>query len=235
MFTSCSSLLKRSNEMLAKPEPGQFVAKEQYDELNRKYLELLNKSKNNPKVVNELNEKTSQPKVEGQPEFVKETSIDPSELVNQIDQKLPDIKEGNGVDVLAESDKKIGPPLPNTIAENIVVASDDIDEQIQNLRDVQNHIKVNKFENALTLLKSLESSKEKQIVVRAKYMLAELLFNQGEYDLSMQVFEEIVNKYAFSGFVIKSLGKLVACSEKLKLPEKQAKYYSLLHDFFEAG
>ncbi len=220
--------------MLSKPDNTQFVAKEQYEELNRKYLELLNKSKNDPKILSEIQKNNSETKVEGQPEFAKETTIDPSELVNQIDQKLPDIKDGNGVDVLSE-DKKHGPPIPNTITENIVVASEDIDEQIQNLRDVQNLIKVNKFENALTILKSLEKSKEKQIVVRAKYMLAELLFNQGEYDLAMQVFEEIVNKYAYSGYVIKSLGKLVACSEKLKLPEKQAKYYSLLHDFFEAG
>ena len=85
------------------------------------------------------------------------------------------------------------------------------------------------------ILKELEGSKEKQIVVRAKMMLGDLLFNQGEYDLSSQVYEEIIGKYAFSGFVIKALGKLVVCSEKLKQPEKQAKYYSLLHDFFEAS
>ena len=73
-----------------------------------------------------------------------------------------------------------------------------------------------------------------QIVVRAKIMLGDLLFTQGEFDLASQVYEEVVKKYAFSGYVLKALGRLVSCSEKLKQPDKQAKYYSLLHDFFEA-
>jgi TolA-binding protein len=66
-------------------------------------------------------------------------------------------------------------------------------------------------------------------------MLGDLLFNQGEYDLALQVYEEVIKKYAFSAYVLKALGKLVACCEKLKLPEKGAKYYSLLHDFFESA
>ena len=118
-----------------------------------------------------------------------------------------------------------GTPLNNT---------DEIDDQISKLRSAQELIRVNKFEAALIILKELEGSKEKQIVVRSKLMLGDLLFNQGEYDLASQVYEEIIGKYAFSGFIIKALGKLVVCSEKLKQPEKQAKYYSLLHDFFEA-
>ncbi len=113
--------------------------------------------------------------------------------------------------------------------------TDEIDDQIIRLREVQENIKVNKFENALVILKELENSKEKQIVVRAKMMLGDLLFNQGEFDLASQVYEEVINKYAFSGLVLKALGKLIVCSEKLKQPERQAKYYSLLHDFFEAG
>jgi lipopolysaccharide biosynthesis regulator YciM len=112
--------------------------------------------------------------------------------------------------------------------------TDDIDGQITRLREAQEAIKVNKFETALVTLKDLENSEERQIAVRAKMMLGDLLFNQGEFDLASQVYEEIITKHAFSGFVLKALGKLVACSEKLKQPEKQAKYYSLLHDFFEA-
>ena len=95
-------------------------------------------------------------------------------------------------------------------------------------------MKVNKFDNALAILKDLETSKEKQIVVRAKLALGDLLFKQGEFDLAMQAYEDIIKNYAFSGLVVKALGKLIACSEKLKQPEKQAKYYSLLHDFFDA-
>ena len=65
--------------------------------------------------------------------------------------------------------------------------------------------------------------------------MGEILFSQGEYDLSLQIFEEILERHAFSGLVIKTLGRLIVCSEKLKLVGKQEKYYSILHDFFEQG
>lgn len=164
-----------------------------------------------------------------------ETHIDPSDLVNRIDSAIPDATNLEGVDALAAKPAvSEGPAVPTSMGVKTVNNSDEIDDQISRLREVQELVKVNKFEAALVILKELEGSKEKQIVVRAKMMLGDLLFNQGEFDLSSQVYEEIINKYAFSGFVIKALGKLVVCSEKLKQPEKQAKYYSLLHDFFEA-
>jgi hypothetical protein len=62
-----------------------------------------------------------------------------------------------------------------------------------------------------------------------------MLFRQGEFDLSMQVFEEIITKYAFSGVVIKTLGRLIVCSERLKLAKKREQYFSILHDFFESA
>ena len=160
--------------------------------------------------------------------------LDPSELVNKIDHAIPDAPNLDGVDALATVKEEKGPALPTSLGVKTVNNTDEIDDQISRLREVQELVKVNKFEQALIILKELEASKEKQIVVRAKMMLGDLLFAQGEFDLASQVYEEIIGKYAFSGFVIKALGKLVVCSEKLKQPEKQAKYYSLLHDFFEA-
>ena len=82
-------------------------------------------------------------------------------------------------------------------------------------------------------MRPLEKSPVKQLMVWSKYLIGEILFKQNEFDLAMQVFEEIINKHAFSGLVIKSLGRLIVCSEKLKLTKKKEQYYSLLHDFFE--
>lgn len=239
-FTSCSSMWLHRGETVdsvAKGEstvPTTMVPKEQYDELARKYQELLTLSKNQV-VKTETPVAVVPPKdanAQALPEVGAKTSLDPSELVNKIDTAVPD-----SVDALKTeahvADK--GPPVPNSMGVEHVNNTDDIDEQIARLREVQELVKVNKFESALTLLKELENSKEKQIVVRAKLMLGDLLFNQGEFDLASQVYEEVVKKYAFSGYVLKALGRLVACSEKLKQPEKQAKYYSLLHDFFEAS
>ena len=238
LLTSCSSLwLQRDQTVDSALSDGASsgsatVSKDQYDELSRKYNDLLAKSKNlsplemaqAPIVIGNLNDQSK-------PHLADTTHIDPSELVNQIDSAIPDI--GN-LDLIANSSPSKGPATPTSMGVKTLNNSDEIDDQISRLREVQELVKVNKFDAALSILKDLEASKEKQIVVRAKMMLGDLLFNQGEFDLSSQVYEEIINKYAFSGFVIKALGKLVVCSEKLKQPEKQAKYYSLLHDFFEA-
>jgi tetratricopeptide (TPR) repeat protein len=247
LSTSSCSLMSRRQDV-SHASSNQTVPKEQYDELARKYQELLAQSKNQ-----NLNSQATKPvetevattvasattaEKQLKPQVPTTTSIDPSELVNSIDKAIPDVAKIDSVDALnpeTKQDKKDGPPVPTSMGVQSVNNTDDVDDQIIRLREVQELIKVNKFENALTILKELENSKERQIVVRAKMMLGDLLFNQGEFDLASQVYEEIIKKYAFSGYVLKSLGKLVACSEKLKQPEKQAKYYSLLHDFFEAG
>ena len=233
-LTSCSSLwLHRDQTVDSALQDGvkssqSSVPKEQYDELVKKYQDLLNQSKN--LKINEP-EKSTQPEI---PALVENTVLDPSDLVNKIDTAIPDAKSPDGVDAISHNPVQAGPTPPMSIGVKTVNHTDDIDSQITRLREAQEAIKVNKFENALVILKDLENSEERQITVRAKMMLGDLLYNQGEFDLASQVYEEIITKHAFSGFVLKALGKLVACSEKLKQPEKQAKYYSLLHDFFEA-
>lgn len=239
LLTSCSSLWLHRDQTVDQAlndgvqVPTSTVPKEQYDELARKYQELLNQSKNlKSQEVAEI-KAPANPDEQKKPEVPATTMIDPSELVNKIDSAIPDAPQLNGVDVMAKNEEKAA-VLPTSYGVKTLNNTDEIDDQISRLREVQELVKVNKFEQALVILKELEASKEKQIVVRAKMMLGDLLFNQGEFDLASQVYEEIIGKYAFSGFVLKALGKLVVCSEKLKQPEKQAKYYSLLHDFFEA-
>jgi len=243
-FTSCSSLwLQRGQTVDSIQQGGNAVPhaqvpKEQYDELARKYQELLNLSKNQTQPPIIPSTPVADPNAQARPELASSTSLDPSELVNRIDSAIPDIAKIDSVDALnpeVKSSSSKGPTEPSSMGIEHVNNTDDIDDQIIKLREVQELVKVNKFENALMILKELENSKEKQIVVRAKMMLGDLLFNQGEYDLASQVYDEVISKYAFSGSVLKALGKLAACSEKLKQPEKQAKYYSLLHDFFEAS
>lgn len=241
--TSCSSLLSRRGQTVDSIQQGEsavpttMVPKEQYDELARKYQDLLNQSKQMVRAeapTAAVPAEEAKGETQFKPETATATNLDPSDLVNTIDKAIPDMAAVDGVDALKPEAKTAGPALPTSMGVEQINMTDDVDDQISRLREVQELVKVNKFEAALTILKELENSKEKQIVVRAKIMLGDLLFNQGEYDLASQVYEEVVKKYAFSGFVLKALGKLVACSEKLKQPEKQAKYYSLLHDFFEA-
>jgi predicted negative regulator of RcsB-dependent stress response len=110
-----------------------------------------------------------------------------------------------------------------------------IENQLVEIRRSLVLIGQNKIDAAMAKLKVLEQSSVPQIKVRSKFLVAELLFRQAEYDLSMQIYEEILTKHAFSGVVLKTLGRLVVCCEKLKLNKKKAQYYSILHDFFEVG
>jgi len=243
LTSSCSSLwLHReqtvdsalANGAITNNSKIETVPKEQYEELSRKYQELLIQAKSikTNEVVTEAQANHANKDEQQKPVVAEATMIDPSELVNKIDKAIPDTTPVIGVEALASQEK--GPAVPNSMGVKTVMNSDEIDDQIVRIREAQELIRANKFEAALIILKELEGSKEKQVVVRSKMMLGDLLFNQGEFDLASQVYEEIIGKYAFSGFVIKALGKLIVCSEKLKQEQKQAKYYSLLHDFFEA-
>lgn len=107
-----------------------------------------------------------------------------------------------------------------------------IESQISQLRKAYSFFRQKKFPQALEVLKPLEVASHKQVQVRAKFLIGDILFFQNEFDLSMQVFEEIITRHAFSGVVVEALGRLIVCSEKLQLKQKEEKYYSILHDFF---
>jgi hypothetical protein len=164
-FTSCSSLWSRRDNSpeLNKADAQRMVPKEQYDELARKYQELLDTSKAKMPMapaIEVAKDKTEEAQV--QPKIAETTNLDPGELVNKIDQAIPD-QHADGVDALGvEPSKEIvkaGPKIPETMGIEHVNNTDDIDEQIVKLREVEDLVKVNKFENALLILRELENSK----------------------------------------------------------------------------
>ena len=111
-----------------------------------------------------------------------------------------------------------------------------VEEQFAKLKKAEELIEAKQFDEALNYIKrDTEKSSIRQVRVKAKFLLGELLLQQNEYDLAMQMFEEIINQYAFSGLVIKTLGRLILCSEKLKLEDKKTKYFSMLNDIFGTG
>ncbi len=206
-----------SNEAEQRSAKLQSVPKEQYEQLQRKYNELLAKTKDN------------------MPAQTEEAKMAPEDIVNQLNQAKENSDLVETVDVFGG---EMAPKKLNSIDKRAVVAAvnvpaSEIESQIIKLERAQALTAQNKFDQSLTILKELEKSNVRQVKVRAKYEIGELLFIQGEYDLAMQVFEEIIHREAFSGVVLKVLGRLIVCSEKLKLSKKKQKYYSILHDFFE--
>jgi tetratricopeptide (TPR) repeat protein len=222
-------------EKNSQPEASQKVSsnkntvpKAQYDQLLNKYESLLDKIKNaETKSMTQANRQmkgSSMPKKQ----------LSHSDMISQLSKINPPADLAETVDVFGKDGLASKAPVGLSATKKRAPISDSaLEQQINTLHKADKLVRQNRMDSALILLKDLEESSNHQIKVRAKFYLAEMLFRQNEYDLAMQMYEEIVRKYAFSGLVIKSLGRLIVCSEKLKLGKKQERYYSILHDFFE--
>lgn len=208
-----------------KKEAKTTVSKAQYDQLAKKYEILLGELKKKNESIN------VDVAIPASPFGGK----NPADLVSELSQVKSKGELVETVDVFGKGGIA-NTKRPLKAQKSLVPESSgsDIESEISRLRKAQTLISQNRLDQALTILKELENSQVKQVRVRSKYYLGELLFVQGEYDLAMQIFEEIIQKDAFSGVVINALGRLIVCSEKLKLQKKKEKYYSILHDFFES-
>lgn len=163
-----------------------------------------------------------------------------NEMQPSQEKLMTDLKDAEGpaqlietVDVFPNVEKKAMDLRTNNAGIlRELVEDETIESHVGNILKAERLVDERKYNEALILLRELEASPLVQIKVRAKFLLGEILFQQREYDLSMQIYEEVVMKYAFSSVIFKVLGRLVVCSEKLNLPSKQQKYYSILHDLF---
>lgn len=236
LSSSCSwisnrrSLLGEDEVAAAAPGP-QTVSKDQYNELMKKYETLLQERRlENAQSPNEAADLANA--------LEKNPPADPAELAQKIadlphdsqNMQLAETVDVFGPDGVKADRTQAEPPSPALSSAN----AGEVEEDLQQLEKAEVLLDQNKFDATLGIVKKLETSPSKQIRVRAKFLLGEILFKQGEFDLAMQIFEEIISRDAYSGIVVKTLGRLIVCSEKLGLKAKKDKYFSVMHDFFEA-
>ncbi len=202
------------------------VPKSQYDALAKKYEALLKERRMDQVQGPQANDMMNQ----------MESGSNPADVVDQLSKVKNSSELAETVDVFQQAKRAQGvqtsAPRPMSTGE---IDSALIEDHIAKVRKAEKLVAQNKYDASINMIKELEKSPVRQVVVRAKFLMGEILFGQGEYDLALQVFEEILENHAFSGLVIKTLGRLIVCSDKLKLAGKQEKYYSILHDFFEEG
>lgn len=86
---------------------------------------------------------------------------------------------------------------------------------------------------ATKIFQQLETQGIPAVRVKAKFQMGELLFSKQQYDLALQVFEDVITKHAHSGVVLDALKFAVVCSDKLGLQSKKDQYASMLNDVFE--
>lgn len=85
---------------------------------------------------------------------------------------------------------------------------------------------------ATKIFQQLENQAISPVKSRAKFQIGEMLLGRGQYDLALQVFEDIINKNAESGIVLDALKYAVVASEKLGATAKRDQYASMLNDVF---
>ena len=230
-LSSCSWIKKRRSFFWEDPkknilaEDENKVTKSQYNQLMKKYDDLLKKYRESQwfgKKPGDLSKKSKQ-------------------IVNDLGRVRPEIELAETIDLFGKPKVEVEKERPETIRIKDMPTFIGIDgpakslqEQIEKLIRARAYVGRKKHNKAMDLLKKLEKSSDAQIRVRAKYFIGEILFIQEEYDLAMQVFEEIINQHAFSAVIIKSLDRLVECSKKLGLSKKERRYFSILKDIFNS-
>lgn len=87
---------------------------------------------------------------------------------------------------------------------------------------------------ATKIFQQLEIRAVSPVRARAKFQIGELLLAKGQYDLALQVYEDVITKNAESGVVLDALRGAVVASDKLGIPNKKDQYSSMLNDVFES-
>jgi tetratricopeptide (TPR) repeat protein len=88
---------------------------------------------------------------------------------------------------------------------------------------------------ATKIFQQLEAQGVPAVKVRARLQIGELLLGKQQYDLALQVFEDIINKSSYSGAVLDALRYAVVCTDKLGIQNKKDQYTSMLVDVFETN
>ena len=88
---------------------------------------------------------------------------------------------------------------------------------------------------ATKIFQQLEAQGVPAIKVRARLQIGELLLGKQQYDLALQVFEDIIAKSSYSGSVLDALRYAVVCTDKLGIQNKKDQYTSMLVDVFETN
>lgn len=181
------------------------VTREQYDQLLVKYEELSKKY-----------------------ETLKEQPKEQSSLVDELQKSSSE----NFANVAPNAETVDA--FPN---QQVVVSTEDVPSDVESqlvLYRKGMSLKGSNPGEATKIFQQLENLGVPAVKARSKLQIGELLYGKGQYDLALQVFEDIISKQAHSGVVLDALRYAVICSDKLGIQNKKDQYASMLSDVFEA-
>lgn len=85
---------------------------------------------------------------------------------------------------------------------------------------------------ATKVFQQLETHAIDPVKARARLQIGLMLVDREQFDLALQVFEDIIQRNANSGVVLNALEGAVTASQKLGLSAKREQYSSMLNDVF---
>lgn len=158
-------------------------------------------------------------------EALQSGGVEQSSLLNEL-QARPAVGDTETVDVFATAR-----PAANADLSSL---SQDIETQLALYRKGVS-LKASNTGEATKIFQQLETYGVPAIKARAKLEIGELLLGKQQYDLALQVFEEVISKHAHSGVVLEALRFAVICSDKIGVINKKEQYASMLNDVFEVN
>jgi tetratricopeptide (TPR) repeat protein len=212
IFASCSSLVESTRKTLLGDDSPRsktkkevkWVSKTQYDDLMGKYKNLTNKY-----------EKVKEDK------YTQGGGFDQvSEMTNNSSPETVDVFGRNGI-VNKKKEKRL------------TINKSSLEEELVYYRKAVALKENKKVDEALKIFQFLENSNSKQVKIRAKRFIGDIYLSKNQFDLALQVYEDMIKQNAFSGSTLKALENAAKCADKLGLTDKKAQYESLLRDVFE--
>lgn len=141
-------------------------------------------------------------------------------LVDELDKPISGLAATETVNVFPDST----PTAP-------LIVPDDVESQLSLYRRGL-ALKSSNPGEATKIFQQLETKAITPVKARARYQIGEMLLSKGQYDLALQVFEDIIQKHADSGIVLDALRGAVMASEQLGITTKKDQYASMLNDVF---
>jgi hypothetical protein len=187
------------------------ISRSQYDQLLVKYEELSKKY-----------------------EHLKER---PSSSDGSLADELQNTQSDNFAQLASNTEAEtvnVFPESQNTQVAPVIKVPEDVNSQLGLFRRGLALKSTNQSE-ATKIFQQLEAHGIGPVKVRAKFQIGSMLLEKGQFDLALQVFEDIINKHSESGVVLDALQGAVVASDKLGVVNKKEQYMSMLNDVFGSG
>ena len=142
--------------------------------------------------------------------------------------------DSNTISINQESSKDQNVnPVKQMSNEGASVDDENFQKNMSNYEEGLKNFDEKKYLAARKLFEQTSTSSFSQIKVRSRFYLGRTFMMEDQYDLALQMFDEVITSHAYSSYVFEALRFGAECAKKLKQETKYQEYVSLLQDVFK--